>query len=307
MTTEKNGSFDVLLDGGYFSDLIFTGLPEFPRLGHEIYSRALNLVPGGAYNTAVALKRLRVKVAWPCRFGSDPFSRFVRESAVREGLDPAYFKESKRSSLHITAAFSFEDERAFLSYSDPSEKLPLLKLLKETRPAWLCATRLSFGPEYEALFRAAHDLGTRVFMDCQAHHQSVQDAQIQNALKLVDVFAPNEEEACQLTGEQQPEKALRILSSFAPLVIIKRGKQGCLCWQQNGEVLDVPGICVQAVDTTGAGDNFNCGFLCGQMRDFSLLDSLRMGNICGGLSTLGSGGTATSPTFNQVKHFLDKY
>ena len=58
----------------------------------------------------------------------------------------------------------------------------------------------------------------------------------------------------------------------------------------------MPGIHVQVVDTTGAGDNFNCGFLCGQVRGFSLADSLRMGNICGGLSTQGYGGTTTSPT-----------
>jgi sugar/nucleoside kinase (ribokinase family) len=308
MTTERNSSkFDVLLDGGYFSDLVFTGLPEFPRLGHEVYARKFTLAPGGAYNTAVALHRLRLSVAWPCRFGMDPFSQFVNDSALREGLDGSFFETNAHSSLHITAAFSFEKERAFLSYSDPQEHLPLLKLLKRTRPDWLCLTRLSFGSEYEALLRAAHNLGTKIFMDCQAHHQRISDPQIQAALRNVDVFAPNEEEACQLTGEAEAGKAAQVLSAYAPLVIVKRGSQGCLCLRQENETLNVPGIRVQAVDTTGAGDNFNCGFLCGCIRGFSLLDSLRMGNICGGLSTQGSGGTATSPTFNQVKHFLDKY
>jgi sugar/nucleoside kinase (ribokinase family) len=88
-------------------------------------------------------------------------------------------------------------------------------------------------------------------------------------------------------------------------VIIKQGAEGCLCRKPDGDLLQVPGIQVRVTDTTGAGDNFNCGFICGQSRGFSLLDSLRMANICGGLSTQGSGGTATSPTFNQVKRFLE--
>jgi Sugar kinases, ribokinase family len=140
MAFEIGKRFDVLLDGGYFSDLVFTGLPEFPRLGHEIYSREFDLVPGGAYNTAIAMHRLRLKVAWPCCFGSDPFSQFVRGSAVREGLDASFFEKSMQPSLRITVAFSFDHERAFLSYSDPVQPLPLLKLLKKLRPGWLCVT-----------------------------------------------------------------------------------------------------------------------------------------------------------------------
>jgi sugar/nucleoside kinase (ribokinase family) len=306
MALKNRKPYDVLLDGGYFSDLVFTGLPEFPRLSHEIYSREFNLAPGGAYNTAVALHRLRMKVAWPCRFGCDPFSKFVRSSAIKEGLDASFFEKSYQPSLHITVAFSFDHERAFLSYSDPVQEIPLMELLDKLHPAWLCVTRLAFGPSYEELFRKAHVLGTRILMDCQAHHQSIANEQIQNALRLVDVFAPNEEEARQLTGEKNTEKALKALGAYTPLVIIKQGGKGCLCKSADDDVLHVPGIQIRVVDTTGAGDNFNCGFLCGQVNDFSLVDSLRMANICGGLSTQASGGTATSPTFNQAKHFLDE-
>jgi sugar/nucleoside kinase (ribokinase family) len=298
-------SCDVLLDGGYFSDLVFTGLPEFPRLGHEIYSRDFHLVPGGAYNTAVALQRLGMKTAWPCHFGSDPFSQHVKTSAISEGLDPAFFSDMEESSLHLTVAFSFEEERAFLSYSDPVPETPLVKWIDELRPTWLCVSHLAFGQKYRETFEAAHTWGTRIFMDCQAHNRSIHDPQIIDTLRLVDVFAPNAEEARQLTGLDDIEKVLDLLAGYVPLVIIKLGKEGCICRQENEE-MRAPGIHVQVMDTTGAGDNFNCGFLCGQVREFSLMDSLRMANICGGLSTQGYGGTTTSPTFNQVKHFLDK-
>ncbi|MDO9545823.1 MAG: hypothetical protein Q7J07_03620 [Pelolinea sp.] len=54
---------DVFLVGRYFCDLIFTDLPEFPRLGHEVYSREFHLVPGGVYTPAAALQRLGIKTA----------------------------------------------------------------------------------------------------------------------------------------------------------------------------------------------------------------------------------------------------
>lgn len=306
MFIREGEPFQVLLDGGYFSDLVFTGLPEFPRLGHEIYSQEFHVLPGGAYNTAVALQRLGLKTAWPCRFGSDPFSQYVKEHALAEGLDPACFTQVDEPSLQITVAFSIDSERAFLSYSDPLPPMPLLEWERKLRPDWLCVSHLAHGGTYLELFATAHELGTRVFMDCQAHNHTLADAGIKDTLRQVDVFAPNAEEARRLTGQKDCEAALEMLAELVPLVIIKMGAEGCICRQGDLE-LRVPGIHVQVVDTTGAGDNFNCGFLCGQVRGFSLADSLRMGNICGGLSTQGYGGTTTSPTFNELKHFLESF
>lgn len=305
MENEKHRVCDVLLEGGYFCDLVFTELPEFPRLGHEIYSKDFHLIPGGAFNSAVALHRLGLKTAWPCCFGSDPFSQYVKQNAIQEGIDPTYFDDLDEPSLHITVAFSFDEERAFLSYSDDSPDLPLLKMLKELHPAWLFISHLAYGEEYEALFAAARAVGTKIYMDCQAHDRNLSDALVVKTLRQVDVFSPNVEEARKLTGMEKAEDALAALAELVPLAIIKMGKDGCLC-QQGRELVHVPGIPIHVIDTTGAGDNFDSGFLCGQIRGYSLEDSLRIANICGGLSTQGYGGTSTSPTYNQVKRFLEK-
>ncbi len=297
-------SCDVLLEGGYFSDLIFTGLSEFPRLGHEIYSKDFHLLPGGAFNSAIALCRLGLKTAWPCCFGSDPFSQFVKQHAVEEGIDPAFFTDLDEPSLHITVAFSFNEERAFLSYSDEYADIQFLELLMNLRPAWLMISHLAFSEAYTELFSVARKQDTLIYMDCQAHNNSIDDPQVEHALRQVDVFSPNLEEARRLTGCESAEEALEKLAQIVPLVIIKLGKDGCVC-RQGEQTLRIPGLKVQVLDTTGAGDNFDSGFICGQIRGFTLEDSLRMANICGALSTQGYGGTSTSPTFNQVKRFLE--
>ena len=88
-------------------------------------------------------------------------------------------------------------------------------------------------------------------------------------------------------------------------MVIKNGADGCIC-SQGGEVSSVASIDVKVVDKTGAGDNFNCGFIYGQVRGYSLHDSLRIGNICGGLSTTIFGGSNFEIDTQIIKNIFIK-
>ena len=296
-------SYEVFLVGRYFCDLVFTDLPEFPRLGHEVYSGAFNLVPGGVYTPAAALHRLGIKAAWPCQFGSDPFSRYVKEQAINEGMDNTFFEDINDPSLRITADFSFKNERAFLSYTDPLPKYSYGQLIREIRPRWVYITHLVLGGELNDLVSAARSAGAKIYMDCQTHDHSLNDPTIKDALRKVDLFSPNADEARMLTGKKELKDALKELSSYVPAVIIKDGSCGCH-YQDINETIHEKGITADVADTTGAGDNFNCGFLFGQVRGYDVRKSLRIANICGGLSTEGYGGTASSPTETTVIEML---
>jgi len=293
MESIKNKKWDILLVGRYFCDLIFSDLPEFPRLGHEVYARSFNLIPGGVYTPAVALTRLGVRVAWPCVFGSDVFSQWVKSEALNEGVDGTYLSDSPHPSLRITTAFSFGEERAFLSYVDPIPEPPYVEILHKIQPRWLFLTHLIAGEALEELVTAARSVKAKVYMDCQAHDRSLDEPEIRDALESVDVFSPNAAEAKQLAGCENMEETSEKLAAFVPIVIIKNGKSGCLC-RQGERTLYEKAIDVDIVDTTGAGDNFNSGFLYGQLNDYSMKESLRIGNLCGGMSVQGHGGTATS-------------
>jgi sugar/nucleoside kinase (ribokinase family) len=156
------------------------------------------------------------------------------------------------------------------------------------------------GKRLEAIIDAARQSNTQVYLECQAHKASLDDPEVKSALQLVDVFSPNAEEALALTGASSVEAALAELAALSPLVVIKLGKEGAIA-QQGSRIVRVPGIRVNAIDTTGAGDNFDCGFVYAQIRGYSLEDSLRCGNICGGLSTESHGGTASSPSAAVVE------
>jgi ribokinase len=99
-------------------------------------------------------------------------------------------------------------------------------------------------------------------------------------LPHVDVFLPNEAEAHALTGEADVWKAARLLSAKGPLVAVKCGEKGAIAvrcedsWQIKGsECQDTP---LSVADTTGAGHNFDAGFLRAWLLGKSIDSALRL-------------------------------
>jgi sugar/nucleoside kinase (ribokinase family) len=294
--------YDVLVLGGYFCDLIFTGLPEMPRLGAEVYGSAFDMVPGAAYTTALALRRLELRAGWVCDFGDDFFSQFVLDSARRAGLDSSLFRMHTGPVRRITAALSFPHERAFVSFADELVSESPIPLIVQHRPRVVLLSGLWYGSEHAELCAAAHAAGALVYMDCQCSSATLDTPGLLDSLGCVDIFAPNASEALQLTGAATVEAALAQLAALTPLVIIKCGADGVIA-QAGGHVAHAPAMHVDVFDTTGAGDCFNAGFLYGHLRGLPLEMSLRCGNICGGLSTTARGGAA-APSAAQMEEWL---
>ena len=297
------GDYDVLLWGVYFCDLIFTGLPQVPRLGAEVFSTDFSMTPGGPFTTAVAMHRLGLCVGWMCDFGDDAFSQFVLAAAKREGIDDSLFQLHPFPVRRVSAAFSFSHDRGFVSFMDDVAQTSPVLLIERHRPRCVFLPHLHYGQLYAHLFACARAQGAAIFMDCQSTDATLETPGVVEALEAVDVFAPNEVEALQLTGAATVDQALARLTELTPLVIVKRGAEGAMA-RQDGEVVQVPAIPVEVVDTTGAGDCFNAGFIYGYLRGAPLETCLRAGNICGGLSTTAVGGRAAAPTAARVEEYL---
>jgi sugar/nucleoside kinase (ribokinase family) len=295
--------YDVLLWGMYFCDLIFTELPEVPGLGAEIFSRGFDMAPGGPFTTSVAMHRLGLRVGWMCDFGDDFFSQFILDMAKREGIDGGLFQIHPYPVRRISAVFSFAHDRGFVSFMDDVEQTSAVATIEKHEPRCLFLPHLHYGEAYAGLFAVARRKAALIFMDCQSTEATLDTPGVVEALRAADIFAPNEGEARQLTGATTVEEALARLAELTPLVVIKLGGEGAIAGS-GGQMLRVPAIPVRAVDTTGAGDCFNAGFLYGYLRGGSLETCLRSGNICGGLSTTAVGGQAAAPTAAQVEDYL---
>jgi sugar/nucleoside kinase (ribokinase family) len=294
--------YDVLIPGNYFCDVIFTDIGQFPALGTEIYTGGLTVTTGGVMNTVIALRRLGVNVGWVGQVGDDFFSQFVMAEAQREGLDTSLIQRVPRPLQRLTVALSYPQDRAFVTYVDPAptsvEMLAAAAESAQFRHAHF--TGLQLDPQTPALLRRLRARGISISMDCQHRPVSVDEPLVQEVLGLVDIFMPNRAEAALLTGEDDLHAAARRFLALVPTLVIKDGGGGAYGWH-NGQHLHAGAIAVDVRDTTGAGDVFNAGFLAARLAGHDFETCLRWGNVCGGLSTQGYGGTQTAPTLAELQ------
>ena len=303
--------YDVLLPGDYFFDLIYTDLPEFPAPGREVYSKGITATGGAMFITAVSLRRLGVQTGWIACFGNDYYSEYVHRLALDENLDLSLAACVDQPYRRVTTAIPFQGERAFVTYTDP----PPIDLLAR----WLSAMQrcdfahLHLGgimtlEQLTPLANEARTHGATISMDCQDMPNLHTACTWKPVLSMVDVFMPNAREALIVSGTDTLDEALRWLMQWTKVVVVKDGANGA--WiASEGEIMHFPAIHVgPVVDTTGAGDCFNAGFLFGYVVEKAPLAlCARYGNICGGLSVTQVGGATAAPTLEQLKQISAQY
>jgi sugar/nucleoside kinase (ribokinase family) len=130
-------------------------------------------------------------------------------------------------------------------------------------------------------------------------------AGLDELLPLIDVLLPNKAEALSLSRQPDLESAARVLAEMVGLLAVKLGSSGGLA-RRGSLTLHCRGIPIRIVDTVGAGDSFDAGFLFGYLNGWELGKSLQLGTVCGALSTLASGGTHAQPTLNQAMDMINQ-
>jgi sugar/nucleoside kinase (ribokinase family) len=148
--------------------------------------------------------------------------------------------------------------------------------------------------------------GTTVSLDPNDDPQDLWDASILEALRHVDVFMPNEQEACRISGHVEIARAIDELRRLVPLLVVKRGSRGASAFADDRS-WEVPAYPVKVVDAVGAGDSFDAGFLHGFLRRWPVERSLRFGALTGAWSTTASGGTGAFTEPDSLRRLEDAW
>lgn len=293
---------DVLVVGDYFIDLILAGVPTWPTPGGEVFADTFATVPGGTYTQALALHRLGTTVQWVTEFGTDAHSAQVLAAALAEGLDTARFVHHPGPVRNLSVAVSHAGDRGFVSYREPRPPLPVAPVVSAVAPRVLLLAELLPADRAQPVLDAAAAVGAQVVMDCQHTDLTLDAPGIVDTLSRIDVFLPNAVEAQALTGLRDLDAAARRLAQYTPTVVVKDGPRGALAVTESTTThVDAPQVAV--VDTTGAGDCFDAGFVHARLRGLDLVSSVRVATACGALATTGYGGVA-APTLDQVTAVL---
>jgi len=307
MLREKQ--WDAIVAGDLFIDLVMTGFDALPGFGEEGFAAACaRETGGGVANTASGLAALGLRTALFAIAGADEIGWFRQRFAAR-GVDTSMLAAHPEEPSAITVAVSTPRDRIFYTYYGANALLPELLGRTETRESLAAARHVHFAfpippPLLADLAQWLRARGASTSIDVGWHPDWLTNPRSREALAQIDWFLPNEHEAERMTGESNPERMLAWFRDHcATRVALKLGPEGSGAMAQDGFQL-VPSIPVTPVDTTGAGDCFNAGFLYGVLSRMTLEQCLRCGNICGALSTEAAGGIAGFPTLERLRGLL---
>jgi sugar/nucleoside kinase (ribokinase family) len=300
----------VLVVGEINVDLILQGYREFPTPGREVLVDDFSMVLGSASAIcAMGLARLETPVAFLGRVGDDPWGRFCLEAMGSRGIDVSPVVVDPHLKTGVTVSITSPRDRALVSFLGsiaaltaddvPDEALQGFHHLHVS--SYYLQERLR--PGCRALFARARALGLTASLDPGFDPSETWAPDILETLLETDVFLPNEVELRGLSGTDDPVAGLRRLDNGHTRIVAKLGGDGAMALEKD-RVVHVPAIPVATVDTTGAGDSFNAGFLHAWLQGDATIDCLRLGAACGALSTLGLGGTAHQADRREAERLL---
>lgn len=303
--------FDVTIAGELNLDLILYGLPEQLLPERELLADRMMLTLGSssaivAHNLAV----LGSRVGFQSRIGDDPLGRISLERLQEGKVDVSKVRVVPgATTTGLTVILHHEQWRNILTYAGTIAELQWedldLDYLADSRHFHLSSYYLqkSLQPRVMELFRYLKAKGLTISLDTNDDPEDRWQGGLKELLKYVDIFLPNEREACKAAGTEDVELAVRQLAELVPLVVVKLGRKGALA-QRGAERFTASTREVVPVDSVGAGDSFDAGFLHEYVRGADLQKCLASGNRAGALSTTRPGGTEAFRDAGHREKFL---
>lgn len=303
-----SASFDILVAGEINPDLILTGQvkPEFDQVEKLVDTATLTIGSSAAIFSCGA-RRLGLKVAFIGVCGEDTFGRFMLEEMKKRGVDISNVIV-RDGQTGLSVILNSGVDRAILTYPGLITALQASDipdaLLRQARHLHVASYFLqkNLQPGLPNLFRRARELGLTTSLDTN-YDPSEKWFGFDELLSVTNVFLPNEKEAVSLSRKADIDAAVDRLRRKVETLAIKLGAEGALgiTAAQKVRVASIP---VKVVDTVGAGDSFDAGFLYGYLHKWELAKALRLACVCGALSTQKEGGTQAQPALEEALKYV---
>ena len=311
---------DILVLGEINPDIIVSDPDPVPVFNEvERLVRSIHMTVGSSSAIfACGSAQLEFRVAYFGVIGDDPFGHFMLDAMRSRGIDVSPCIVDPTRSTGATVILTSGRDRAILTEMGAIGAMDVA-VIPESLLAraghihsgcfYLQETSRERLPSF---FAAARARGITTSFDTNWDPTERWDGGVAKMLGACDVFFPNAAEARQIARLDDVEQAARALARMGamgrtdggPIVAVKLGAAGALACRAEGPLIQVPAMRVEAVDTTGAGDSFNAGFLRAWLDGADLRESLRWGAVCGAISTQRLGGIDGQPTVAETRAAL---
>lgn len=300
---------DVAVVGEIYIDHVFTGFGVWPQPGEEVFTRQYKReIGGGATNTACALARLGRTVSLIGVIGATDagwFEKRLQEFGV-SGDDVT----KTEGDTGVTVSVSMRDDRSFFSYFGENDKLTSMLWSKAVLASLQRARHVHFAmpPGRELAMHLLPSLraaGCTTSLDVGFSAEWLREPANLDVCRTADYFLPNEKEAALLCGGDAAGYLSFAERSGLRQAVIKLGSRGA-AMLRDGIQYSVTSPLVDVVDTTGAGDAFDAGFIDALLDGSDPEDCLRRACICGGLSTRAAGALSALPFREELENIYEQ-
>jgi len=306
-------AFDVLAVGELNPDLILAGIKaKAPVLGTEQEFASHRLTLGSSTAIAcVLMQRLGLRTAMVARIGDDDYGRFCQAALEAEGIDTGGVVVMPGVETGVTISLPYPQDRLLLTcygtMSAMGAEAVSQAMLGRARHlhsgSFFIQRRLR--PGLAQLFAQAKAMGLSTSLDTGWDpDQRWLEADLQATLAHTDMLFPNEVEFRHLTGSDDIVSGMAMLHGLGVgEVLLKRGAKGVVHSGPDG-IAEQPGFAIIPVDTTGAGDACNAGYLAGRLEGLALTKRLALANACGALTAQAIGGTGGLRSRSQADSLI---
>ena len=297
---DMDKSCEVTALGELNVDIILNDIDGFPEMGKEKFAGKMTVTLGSSTAIFAAnVACLGARTAFAGMVGRDSFGSLVSESLRAKGVDTRFLIESPDYATGATLVMSYDEDRANLTYQGAMDHMGFDDLspdiFRESRHIHISSVFMqsALRRDFSRIFEAAESGGVTLSMDTQWDPKEEWDFDCAAILPHVDVFMPNETELKAITRTDDLSGAIsRIRPYLRQVAVIKCGSRGSILVKKDGEVSEMPSFLnSHVVDSIGAGDSFNAGFIYGYVKGMSLTECQRLGNLTGAVNTTAAGGT----------------
>jgi sugar/nucleoside kinase (ribokinase family) len=292
--------YDLLVIGELNADILV--MPD----ATPVFGQFEKLVPGirvtgggSAAITAAAAARLGLRVLYASVVGDDPFGHMLLDLMRAAGVDVAHVRVDPAVATGATVHLLRPDgDRAMLTHLGSIAAIDAGLLPEgwcDRASHWHLASPFLLGrlyPDMPALAVTAKRHGMTVSLDTNWDPRGAWD--LRALLEHVDILLPNEAELQAITGVQGVGPAAEAALERVAVLAVKQGAAGAV-GAQGQERVHVPAFDVPVVDTIGAGDTFDAGFLAAWLRGATLSQAVAMGSACAALGATAWGGFDGQP------------
>ncbi len=267
------GSLDVLVLGDVNPDLVLRGENVEPAFGQaeRLLDEAHLTVGGSGAILACGAARLGLTVGICGVVGDDLFGRYLREELTERGVDVRGVVTDPERPTGLTVVLSQPDDRGMLTVPGTIGALTAAAIDPELLASaghvhvssYFLQTALR--PDLPAIFDRVHEVGGTTSIDPNWDPSDAWDGGLLDVLAKTDIFLPNAIEATRIARTSDVEAAVRSLAMRAGLVVVKEGPRGAIAGG-SGAMVRAPAVTTTVLDTTGAGDAFDAGFLAAWLR-----------------------------------------